>query len=465
MAAEILRPRFRLAHNRSGREPRLRRRLHPPRGRGRRARPARGGRGRPAGGAPARPPARRLPRQPLPRPARPLRRARADRRALARARSTALPPETVLVLNGDDPQVGSLGARRRLRPRRPAVARPALQHAADSKYCIRCGTPYDYAAAYVGHLGDYRCPNCGHARPPLEVVARAVELQGLERAAFDLVTPEGTRRVELALPGPLQRLQRARRRGARPRARRDAGRDRRRARPLQRRVRPVRADPRRRQAAAAAPDQEPGRRERGGAHARRRRRAAGRGGRAERRDRRRPRRLLDLGRRLRAAARRARDASSRRASAPPSSRCASSTAASTSRASSSSPTSSAALDRGLALTPDGGELVVLPTYTAMLAPAAARRRARPREAVLGAGRVKDPRRPPLPGLPEHLRRPRQHRRLRPPRSLARARARRDAARAWTTRSSRARTTSTTSAAARTASSSSSPRTSPRRRRR
>ncbi|HJQ73691.1 MAG TPA: hypothetical protein VJ814_02300, partial [Gaiellaceae bacterium] len=26
-----------------------------------------------------------------------------------------------------------------------------------------------------------------------------------------------------------------------------------------------------------------------------------------------------------------------------------------------------ALDRGLALTPDGGELVVLPTYTAMLA--------------------------------------------------------------------------------------------------
>ena len=83
----------------------------------------------------------------------------------------------------------------------PAVSRPSLQHAADSKYCIRCGTPYEYAAAYVGHLGDYRCPNCGHARPPLEVVARAVELHGLERAAFDLVTPEGTRRVELALPG------------------------------------------------------------------------------------------------------------------------------------------------------------------------------------------------------------------------------------------------------------------------
>ena len=52
------------------------------------------------------------------------------------------------------------------------MARPSLQHAADSKYCVRCGTPYVYAAAYVGHLGDYRCPNCGHARPPLEVAAR-----------------------------------------------------------------------------------------------------------------------------------------------------------------------------------------------------------------------------------------------------------------------------------------------------
>jgi UDP-N-acetylmuramyl tripeptide synthase len=83
----------------------------------------------------------------------------------------------------------------------PSVARPSLQHAADSKYCIRCGTPYDYAAAYVGHLGDYRCPNCGHARPALQVAARSIELHGLERAAFDLVTPDGTRRVELALPG------------------------------------------------------------------------------------------------------------------------------------------------------------------------------------------------------------------------------------------------------------------------
>jgi UDP-N-acetylmuramyl tripeptide synthase len=83
----------------------------------------------------------------------------------------------------------------------PRLGRTTLQHAADSKYCIRCGTPYDYAVAYVGHLGDYRCPSCGHARPALDVVGRSVSLHGLERSAFDLVTPAGTRRIELALPG------------------------------------------------------------------------------------------------------------------------------------------------------------------------------------------------------------------------------------------------------------------------
>ncbi len=109
------------------------------------------------------------------------------------------------VVNGDDPQVGDLarGRRRALvfGLDDPRHAQPALQHAADSKYCIACGTPYDYAAAYVGHLGDYRCPRCAHARPPLDVLARRIELEGRVSASFDLVTPEAESRVTLRLPG------------------------------------------------------------------------------------------------------------------------------------------------------------------------------------------------------------------------------------------------------------------------
>jgi lipid II isoglutaminyl synthase (glutamine-hydrolysing) len=124
-----------------------------------------------------------------------------------RAAVRGLPDDSALVVNGDDPQVGDLGRDRDPGTRSvfgvddPRQAHPALQHAADSKWCIRCGTPYEYAAAYIGHLGDYHCPACGHARPPLDVVAREIELGGIDRVSFELVTPEGSRRVQLRVPG------------------------------------------------------------------------------------------------------------------------------------------------------------------------------------------------------------------------------------------------------------------------
>jgi lipid II isoglutaminyl synthase (glutamine-hydrolysing) len=112
-------------------------------------------------------------------------------------------PHARLVVNGDDPQVGALArpGGRVFGVDDPNVARPTLQHAADSKYCLRCGTPYLYAAAYVGHLGDYRCPACGHARPALDVSAREVELRGLDGASFTLAAAEGSMRIDLRLPG------------------------------------------------------------------------------------------------------------------------------------------------------------------------------------------------------------------------------------------------------------------------
>ena len=102
--------------------------------------------------------------QPLPRPARPLRRARDDRRPL-----------------GGDRRRGARDAaraqrrrpaRRRPRPRRAAegagagagavtyfgvqddaVALRGMAHASDSKHCRRCGALLTYDAVYMGHLG------------------------------------------------------------------------------------------------------------------------------------------------------------------------------------------------------------------------------------------------------------------------------------------------------------------------
>src|SRR5262249_9848439 len=99
-----------------------------------------------------------------------------------------LAPNATLVVNADDPALADLSADRegtlRFGLADPRHARPALQHAADSKYCLRCGSPYTYDAAYVGHLGAYRCAQCGSARPALDVFARRIELDGLDASSF-----------------------------------------------------------------------------------------------------------------------------------------------------------------------------------------------------------------------------------------------------------------------------------------
>jgi len=115
-----------------------------------------------------------------------------------------LPAATGLVLNADDPLVADLGREREALyygVQDDALALPELQHASDSKHCRRCGHAYVYAAAYLAHLGRYECPNCGARRPDPAVSASDVQLRGIRAAIFTLTTPEGTRRIELPLPG------------------------------------------------------------------------------------------------------------------------------------------------------------------------------------------------------------------------------------------------------------------------
>jgi len=110
-----------------------------------------------------------------------------------------------LVLNADDPLVADLG---REQPdvlyfgvEDDAMALPGLQHASDSKHCRRCGAPYVYEAAYLGHLGRYHCPRCGRRRPEPHVAADRVVLHGTRGASVRLRTPAGTAELELPLPG------------------------------------------------------------------------------------------------------------------------------------------------------------------------------------------------------------------------------------------------------------------------
>jgi UDP-N-acetylmuramyl tripeptide synthase len=123
----------------------------------------------------------------------------------------AAPAGTGLALNADDPLIADLGRDPDTERPRDGVlyfgiedhsqALPELQHAFDAKHCRRCGHPYAYEVAFVGHLGHYSCPNCGAQRPRPEVAATRIELHGMEGSTATVRVPGGEIEVTLPLPG------------------------------------------------------------------------------------------------------------------------------------------------------------------------------------------------------------------------------------------------------------------------
>ncbi|MGF1479135.1 MAG: MurT ligase domain-containing protein [Cyanophyceae cyanobacterium] len=88
---------------------------------------------------------------------------------------SALPPDTVVVLNADDPALSYLGQQL---PQKvlffglsePELYLDAIPHAVDSIYCPACGHLLDYRGVYLSHLGDFDCPNCdfGKSQPAFD---------------------------------------------------------------------------------------------------------------------------------------------------------------------------------------------------------------------------------------------------------------------------------------------------------
>ena len=289
----------------------------------------------------------------------------------------------------------------------PRRARAGLQHASDSKYCVRCGSPLPLRRRLRRAPREYRCASCGHARPA-STSPRGDRARRARRHLVRFVRRTGKARGARG-SGPLQRLQRARRRvaGARlgagldesPRASSGSG-----------CVREVRALRGRRPERPPLLIKNPGGRQRGV-------RTLGRGRprdarrRAQRPDRRRKGRLVDLGRRLRA------DLRARERIVVSGERAAELGSAlhlrglPKRRGWSSFPTSRPPSTAGSTSRPRTASSSCLPTYTAMLDLRAIATDEASRGRT-GSVRERDPpRRPSLPRVPQHLRRPRQHRRL------------------------------------------------------
>ena len=115
-------------------------------------------------------------------------------------------PEAVLVLNADCSLTSSLA----LDLPNPAVyyglersaadpeARPAAL--SDATHCIRCKSEYVYDYVTYGHLGGFRCPNCGYARHEAQVAVTAIRELGPDSSTVDLRAGGTEQSVRVNLP-------------------------------------------------------------------------------------------------------------------------------------------------------------------------------------------------------------------------------------------------------------------------
>lgn len=136
---------------------------------------------------------------------------------LWRAANT-LPPHSLLLLNADDPLAAGLrdgsgcsvqffGVESAGGTEDGASAvQEADQRCVDARHCPACGSGYEYSFRTYGHLGQYRCPNCGRHRPDPEF--RGVDLSDPRGAPGYAFTIEyGTARepgwlpISLCVPG------------------------------------------------------------------------------------------------------------------------------------------------------------------------------------------------------------------------------------------------------------------------
>ncbi len=117
----------------------------------------------------------------------------------------ALADTVTVVLNADDPSVASLARSAKgpvvffgMKDTSPAVQ--ALDHAADARWCTACGAELAYDAVFYGHLGHWRCLQCGLERPQPDV--RCARLLNEPEAMFLTIWfPAGEVRARLPLTG------------------------------------------------------------------------------------------------------------------------------------------------------------------------------------------------------------------------------------------------------------------------
>lgn len=114
-------------------------------------------------------------------------------------------PNAVLCLNGDD----SLSASLRDDVKNPVIFygvntpiyKERVEEVSDAPYCIRCKHEYSYDYITYGHLGGYRCTNCGYQRPEPQVAVTQIKSSDAEQSTVCVRVDETDYTACINLPG------------------------------------------------------------------------------------------------------------------------------------------------------------------------------------------------------------------------------------------------------------------------
>lgn len=111
--------------------------------------------------------------------------------------------ETIFVLNGDDPLVSSITYDLPNKVLYFGLEYPGWESVsgiADIKACPFCDADLVYKRRYIGHQGEFECPNCGFKRRKPDIVAYNIE-SGLDVSSFNVSLRGLDYRVNVNLPG------------------------------------------------------------------------------------------------------------------------------------------------------------------------------------------------------------------------------------------------------------------------
>ncbi len=123
-----------------------------------------------------------------------------------------LPPETMLVLNADDPSIAALSANfpgqtlfYGIDDTSQAIAAQGKDseqgQTIDARTCANCGADLAYSARFYSHIGHYACPSCDQRRPEPSIRALSVTKERFDRQRLQIASPAGTGEAVIALPG------------------------------------------------------------------------------------------------------------------------------------------------------------------------------------------------------------------------------------------------------------------------